>query len=475
LVYKRFVELVDFILVNFRFSAVIWSNLFYLFALYLQDMESPENQHDAKNNLPRKSSQMSGKQPQWWLFLTLIVLMGGGVGIWRFLHPETSPAPAQAQMPPQKVKLSQVQLGQIRDSSEFIGTLESRRSVTLQPRIQGQITRIFVKSGDIVKQGEAIIQVDSREQQASVNSVSAAADGARSQLENAKATLSSLEADRLSNIADVRLNEREYQRSTQLAAEGAISRQTKDQDANRLANARAKLGAIEARIKAQKAAVSQAEKTLKQSQANIQEQKVQLQYYRITAPFTGIVGDIPVKEGDFVNTSSPLASITQNRPLEVEISVPVEKQRELRKGIPVEILDTGGRILASSRIFFISPSANNNTQTILVKALLDNSQGRLRADQLVRARVIWNQRPGVLVPTFAVSRIAGETFVYVAQTKKSPQGTTETIATQKRVKLGSITANNYQVLSGLEPGDRIVVSGILNLKNGDRILSISNK
>ncbi|MDJ0676498.1 MAG: efflux RND transporter periplasmic adaptor subunit [Calothrix sp. MO_167.B42] len=434
-------------------------------------MESPEIQHDSEDNLPRKSLQLPRKQPRLWLFLALLMLTGGGVGIWHFLNPATSEAPAQAQMPPKKVKLSQVQVGKISDSSEFIGTLESRRSVTLQPRIQGQVTKIFVKSGDIVKQGEAIIQVDSREQQASVNSVRAAADGARSQLENAKATLSSLEADRLSNIADVRLNEREYQRSTTLEAEGAISRQTKDQDANKLATARASLRAIEARIKAQKATVSQAEKTLKQSQANIQEQKVQLQYYRITAPFTGIVGDIPVKEGDFVNTSSPLASITQNRPLEVEISVPIEKQRELRKGIPVEILDTGGQVLASSRVSFIAPSASNNTQTILVKALLNNSQGRLRADQLVRARVIWNQRPGVLVPTFAVSRIAGENFVYVAQTKESPQGNTETIATQKQVKLGSITGNNYQVLSGLEPGDKIVVSGILNLRNGDRILS----
>ncbi len=434
-------------------------------------MESPETQHDTEDNLTRKSLHLPGKQPWLWLFLALLALMGGGMGIWRFLNPTTSEAAAQTQMPPKKVKLSPVQVGKIEDSSEFIGTLESRRSVTLQPRIQGQVTKIFVKSGDNVKQGEAIIQVDSREQQASVNSVSAAADGAQSQLENAKATLSSLKADRLSNIADVRLNEREYQRSTKLEAEGAISRQTKDQDANKLANARAKLGAIEAKIKAQQAAVSQAEKTLKQSQANIQEQKVQLQYYRITAPFTGIVGDIPVKEGDFVNSSSPLASITQNRPLEVKISVPIEKQRELRKGMPVEILDAGGRILASSRVSFIAPNASNNTQSILIKALLNNSQDRLRADQLVRARVIWNQRPGVLVPTFAISRIAGETFVYVAQTKVSTQGNTEVIATQKRVKLGSITGNNYQVLSGLQAGDKIVVSGILNLKNGDRILS----
>ena len=433
-------------------------------------MESDEIQHSVEDDFPRKLFQLPGKQPWLWLFLALVVLMGGGMGVWRLLNSATSEAPAKTQTPAVKVKLSQVQVGKIEESSEFMGTLESRRSVTLQPRIQGQVTKIFVQSGDIVKQGEAIIQVDSREQQALVNSVSAAADAARSQLENAQATLTSLEADRLSNIADVRLNEREYQRSTQLEAEGAISRQTKDQDANKLANARAQLAAIEAKIKAQQAAVSQAEKTLRQTQANIQEQKVQLQYYKITAPFAGIVGDIPVKEGDFVNTSSQLVSITQNKPLEVKVSIPIEKQKELRKGMPVEILDTGGRVLARSPVFFIAPNVSNNTQSVLIKALLNNSQSRLRADQLVRGRVIWNQRRGLLVPTFAISRIAGETFVYVAQTQVSTQGNTEMIATQKRVKLGSITGNNYQVISGLQAGDKIVVAGILNLKNGDRIV-----
>ena len=165
-----------------------------------------------------------------------------------------------------------------------------------------------------------------------------------------------------------------------------------------------------------------------------------------------------------------LASITQNRALEVEISVPIEKQRELRRGIPVEIMDSQGRLMAKSKVSFIAPNASNDTQSILVKALLRNSHNKLRTDQRVRARVIWSQRPGVLVPTFAVSRIAGENFVYVVETDNSAKGGTGVIAKQKRVKLGNITDNSYQVLSGLEPGDKIVVSGIMNLRDGDRIL-----
>ncbi|NRB06611.1 MAG: efflux RND transporter periplasmic adaptor subunit [Richelia sp.] len=433
-------------------------------------MESPETQRDVKDNLPQPPLQATAKRQRCLQFLFTLLFIGGCMGIWRIFTPESPQVAANIQMPPKKVKVSPVELGNIEDTSELMGRIESRRSVILQARIQGQVTRILIKSGDRVKQGQAMIQVDSREQQASLNSVSASADAALSQLANSQATLKSLQADSLSNIADVKFNEQEYQRYADLAEEGAVSQQTKDIYANRLANAKAKLGAIEARIQAQQAAVSQAKKALQQTKANIQEQKVQLQYYRITAPFRGIVGDILVKEGDFVNTTSPLANITQNKALEVEIYVPIEKQRKLRRGIPLEIMDAQGRLMAKTKVYFIAQNASNETQSILIKALLSNSQNNLRTDQRVRARLIWSQHPGVLVPTFAVSRIAGENFVYVAETGKSDNGTTGVNVKQKRVKLGNITGNSYQILSGLEPGDKIVVSGIMNLRDGDRIL-----
>ena len=115
---------------------------------------------------------------------------------------------------------------------------------------------------------------------------------------------------------------------------------------------------IDSRISAQKASILQAEKDLQQAEANTEQQQVQLQYYQITAPFDGTVGDIPVKVGDFVNTSTQLVTITQNRPLEVKISVPMDKGPELRKGIPVELLNTQGQVIGTSRVFFISPNVS---------------------------------------------------------------------------------------------------------------------
>jgi RND family efflux transporter MFP subunit len=437
-------------------------------------MKSPESHTHYEDNLRETTVEEPPRsQRRWlWLLVALLVLLGGGYALWRFFTPPQTgqPSPMSAQPPGVKVRISPVQTGIIEDSSEFVANLESRRSVTLQPRVQGQVAQIFVKSGDLVNAGDAILQVDAREQQAAVSSVNAAAEVAQSQLENARATLQSLEAERLSNLADVKLNQQEYERYASLAVQGAVSQQTRDQYANRLSTARAALRATEARINAQQAAINQAEKALKQAQANIRQQQVQLQYYQITAPFAGTIGDIPVKVGDFVNTSSELAKITQNQPLELNVYVPIERGSQLRKGTPVEVMDAQGKNLGMSRVFFIAPSANNNNQSILIKALYDNSRNQLRADQFARARVIWNQRPGVLVPTTAVTRIAGETFVYLAQTSESPKGEYQLVARQKRVTLGNIKGNNYQILEGLNPGDRIIVSGILNLRDGAPII-----
>ena len=160
--------------------------------------------------------------------------------------------------------------------------------------------------------------------------------------------------------------------------------------------------------------------------------------------------------------------------------MPIERAPELRPGMSVELLNGEGKSVGTSRVFFIAPNTATNTQSVLIKSLFDNSRGQLRADQYVRARVIWNQSPGVLIPTTAVSRLGGETFVYVAQEQtqqeqsqqeqsqqeQSQPSEPQLVARQKVVKLGAIQGNNYQVLEGLKPGERLIVSGILSLRDG---------
>lgn len=372
--------------------------------------------------------------------------------------------PAEAQTAPLAVKLQAVKSSAIADTSEYIANLESRQSVTLQPRVEGQVSQILVRAGDEVKAGTLLMQIDPARQQASVNSFNAATAGARADLENARATLKNYQAERLERLANLKLNQTEYDRYRVLYKDGAVSRQTLDTYTNRLEVAKAGMGTIEAQIESQQAAIARAAQAVQQSQSNTQEQAVQLQYFSITAPFNGRVGNIPVKVGDFVNTSARLLTLTQNDRLEVNVSIPIERAAQLRMGMPIEVLDRQGQMVGTSRVFFIAPNTTNAAQSVLVKSLFDNSRGQLRADQFVRARAVWDKSTGISVPTTAISRVAGQEFVFVAEKNQSGL-----VARQRAVRLGSIEGNNYQVMSGLKAGDRIAVSGLLQLTDGAAI------
>lgn len=436
-------------------------------------------------------SELTGKKRSHFrlIIIFLLLVSGGGIGLWQTMTPNQESPPAVAQQPPMPVKTLLIKTSSIEESSEFVATLQSRRSITLRPRIQGQISQILVQSGEQVKTGTPILKVDAKPQQASVESRIAAVESSQADLEtakaelasaqadvnNAKATLKALQARQVSEQSNLTLNERDYERFNYLYRQGAVSLQMLDQRRNSLEVAKAKIVQTDADIAAQeaaiikaKAAITKAEATIiknqrlvKQAQANVKEQAAQLQFYLITAPFAGTVGDIPVKIGDFVDNSSQLTTITDNSSLEVTFSVPNEQALKLRSGMSVELTDGQGRKLGTSRIFFISPKATNDTQSVLVKSLFDNSQRQLRVEQFVRAKVILKQQLGVLVPTTAIMRFGGETFVFVAESSKSG-----IVARQRLIKVDNIEGNNYQVISGLKPGEKIVLSGILTLRDG---------
>ncbi len=178
------------------------------------------------------------------------------------------------------------------------------------------------------------------------------------------------------------------------------------------------------------------------------------------------MSNIPIKIGDQVTPATNLANLTENQNLEVNISVPIERAPDLQVGMPVELLNDQNEVIGRSRISFISPSVNNETQSVLVKSLYENSNGQLRSQQFSRARIIWDRRPGVLVPTTAISRVAGQDFVFVAEPKQNSQ----MVARQQPVELGAIQGNSYQVIEGLKAGEEVITSGIQKLSNGAPIV-----
>jgi RND family efflux transporter MFP subunit len=325
------------------------------------------------------------------------------------------PPPPQA-MP---VQVAPVTLSPVPNSDTYVATIKSRRSATMQPQVDGNLVKIFVKSGDLVKAGQVLMRIDPLKQVATVQSQ----QGTQSQ-KKAVYDYARIELDR----------------QKQLFESGVVSRDAFDQATQAYQNAK---GDYESNA------------------ALTDTQKQQLAYYDIRAPFAGIVGDIPVHLGDYVSATTLLTTVDENADLEAYIYVPTERATQVRRGLPVEILDTSGKTLVKSTISFLSPQVDNGLQSILAKAEIPHTAELLRNQQLVKARVVWSTAPAPVIPVLAVSLIGGQTFVYLA----APKGDGY-IAHQVPVMLGETVGNTYPVISGLKPGDKVIVSGLQFLQEG---------
>lgn len=407
------------------------------------------------------------------------------------------------------VKWQEVATRTVNDSSPiYVGELEAKQSVRLAPRIEGRILRIFVDNGDRVAAGDRIVELQpTREQEdvraaaaqvnverANLNATQADLRAAQSeraraaaQVEEARANLARADAEVENNRAELELADKNYERSVFLVEEGAQPQQTLDDRTRDLDTRRAQLASqIKARdatresFNASLKSLQAADTRVEQALANVDSQRAAvsraegqlgvssqtLSFNTVTAPINGIVGDFQgLKEGDFVRVGDQLTTITDNQTFDLRIEVSTNDRARLRTGLPVEIVNDKNRV--RGRITTISPNVNA-TQTILVKATFPND-GSLRDSQDVKAQIIWDRQPGVLIPTTAINRIGGQAFVFVAQQGENKEGKPALIAKQKPVTLGNIQGQEYAVRSGLKAGERVITSNLLNLQDGTPI------
>ncbi|MFC5862393.1 efflux RND transporter periplasmic adaptor subunit [Acidicapsa dinghuensis] len=311
------------------------------------------------------------------------------------------------------VQTLSVTLAPVQQTSDFVATVKSRRSATLMPQVDGNLTRILVRSGDHVHSGQPLMEIDPRRQQALVD--------AQVSTENQKKAV--YDYDTI-----------EVERQRKLFAAGVTSRDVLDQAEQAYSNSKADWqSAIATR------------KSLEQ----------ELDYYNVKSPFDGIVGDIPVHVGDYVTSTTTLTTVDENKDLEAYIYVPTERSYEVHMGLPVQILDADDKVIENTSVDFYSPQVDSQLQGILLKAPVHSTATVFRTAQLVKARVVWKTAPQPLIPVLAVSRLGGQTFVFVAQ--KQSDG--HYVARQTPVMLGDTVGNNYAVNSGLQEGDKVIVSG----------------
>ena len=328
--------------------------------------------------------------------------------------------PPQAGGPPPAVPVEFLTLEPqaVERVGEFVGVVRSRQSLDVLPQAEGFLTAVHARAGMRVARGTPLFEIDAATQQAA---------------------LASLEAQRRAREIDAALARQEVGRVRQLVEAGAVSQQAVDQA-----------------VAASDAADAQVQVIADQ----IEQQRAELAYHEVVAPAAGTIGDVSVTVGDRVTRGTVLTSLEAAGGLEVYVNVPVQQATALRPDLPVRLVDDAGTVIGETAVSFIAASVDDATQSVLVLAPVPPGAD-LRADQYVRAHLVWADEAQLRVPVLAAQRFGGQFFVFVAEA--TPDGS---VARQRPVTLGPIVDDTYPVIAGLMPGEVLIVAGTQKIGDG---------
>ncbi|MGY1408275.1 MULTISPECIES: MdtA/MuxA family multidrug efflux RND transporter periplasmic adaptor subunit [unclassified Luteimonas] len=366
--------------------------------------------------------------------LIVVAVLVAGLLLWRGFGSD-EPAPQggrggwrDGERPPTPVRVVVAAREQLAVQLKALGTVTPLKSVTVRPRVDGELLRVVFEEGQHVEAGALLAEIDP----ASFRIQLAQAQGQQKQ-----------------NLAELENARIQLQRYRDLAQGAYVSAQD-------VANLQAQVRQFEGRREIDQAAVDEA--------------RLQLQYTRIVAPVAGRVGLRTVDAGNLVGSGDEdgIASIAQMRPISVLFSVPenvlpsvIEAARS-NPALPVQAWDRSERhVLASGRLSSIDNRIDTETGTLRLRALFDNADGALFPNQFVNARLQLDDDETLVIPDAAVQFGNQGTYVYLVNDDDT--------ASVRPVVLGAGSEGRVAVLEGLEAGDRVVLEGIDRLSEGAKV------
>jgi membrane fusion protein, multidrug efflux system len=382
---------------------------------------------DARGTVSERPRRRSRLRPFLWL-LVIVAIIGGAV--WYFPRPEPQPKdgrpPAGAPVP---VGVAPVEKGDMPVTLSQLGTVTPLVMVTVKTQISGYLMQVAFQEGQMVNKGDFLAQIDPRPYQVALEQIEAQLAKDQALLKNARLDL---------------------QRYNTLVAQNSIAKQTRD---------------------TQVSLVAQYEATVQADQAQIDAQKLNLTYCRIVSPVTGRVGLRQVDPGNYVQTSDTngIVVVTQLQPISVIFTLPEdnlpEVMKRLRAGavLAVNAYDrTGATELARGKLDTVDNQIDTTTGTVKLRAIFDNDQDSLFPNQFVNIKLLVDTlHYADIVPDSAIRRGAPGIFVYVVKPD-------HTVAV-KKVKLGPTDGQRVAILSGLQPGENVVIDGNDRLRDGAKV------
>lgn len=424
-------------------------------------------------------------------FLGVLVLLALAGLTWRLVGGgEEEPHGAGPAKPAVRVEVVTLRAREAPETLELSGSVVPVRRAALSTRLSGRITRLLVEEGDRVHAGEVLVRVDAGDIEARVSQAEAgtrAAEAGTRQAEAARATASAavaearsriaaLEAQRAEALSRLNLARTEHRRWSSLFLEGAVPRQKADQTQSELEVAQARLRGVDAALVEARAAVGRAEASVGEAEAAVGGSRAaagqaaaevavagsDLAYAEIVAPFDGVVVKKLAWQGEMTAPGAPLLEVQDVRQVRLEAAVPEDQLARLRVNglVPVRI-DALGREVRGT-VKQIVPSGDAGSRTFTVKVALDNADGRIVPGMYGRLRLAQGTRTVLTVPVGAVVRRGQLESVLVVD-----EGD---VARLRLVKTGRDRDGEVEVLSGLQPGERVVREPG-TVTDGDRVAS----
>ena len=365
---------------------------------------------------------------------------------------------------------------------DAIGKTAAREVVAIQPQVSGPVTKIHFMDGADLKPGDTLFTIDPRPFEATLRQVEANVNRDQAQIRQAQAALAqSAAAEKqaqanlardLAQLENANVQMRRYQ---DLVTEGAISKELSDQvrttalaleatvqaDRAAIVNAEAAIAAAQATIETAKAA-------LQADQAVVETARIQLGYTSIHAPISGRAGQRLVDLGNVVTANSTmLLSIQRLDPIYADFTVPeadlTPVQRHMAEGtLKAEVRLPEEREPVAGQLTFLDNAVQDGTGTVKLRATFPNTAHRFWPGRFVKIRLILSTRPGaVLVPAAAPQQSAKGPFVYVVKE--------DATAELRPVTLGQRQGELVVVEQGVQPGERVVVTGQLGVTPGGKV------
>ena len=383
---------------------------------------------------PSISPGLPGKAPKrrWWVWLLALAVLGyGGYRVRKgIVAPQATTAAqgANLRLPSVPVVAAQTRKGDIGVYITGLGAVTPIYTVTVKSRVDGQLMQVHYKEGDIVHQGDLLVEIDPRPYQVQLTQAEGQLIRDQALLDNAR-----IDLDR-------------YQT---LLTQNAVPEQ---------------------QLATQKALVQQDEGAVKTDQGQIDSAKLNLVYCHITAPITGRVGLRLVDPGNIVHATDTngLLVITQIQPISVifpiaEDQLPVVLQK-MRAGerLGVDAYDREKKKLATGWLTTLDNQIDPTTGTVKIRATFDNKGNALFPNQFVNARLLVEEKHGVtLVYTAAVQRNSQTTYVFLVK----PDST----VTVRPITIGTTEGDDAEISSGLSSGDVVVMTGVDKLQEGSKV------